>query len=212
MTQHWQPLLTTDVDLTGGDAPTHPARPQPQGFSGPLSYFKRFKMEIDLHHLSGPPVLPHGFSWVAWCPSLIEVHAEALYACFCQEIDALVFASLGDRDGCRRLMTEIARKRGFLPGATWLLACEEGFCGTVQGVREPSGLGAIQNLGILPACRGRGLGGQLLLQALHGFRQSGLARARLEVTAQNDRAVRLYRSLGFRRCKTVYKAVPTPLC
>lgn len=209
MTSHWQPLLTTDVDLSGDNAPLPgPSRPQP--FTGPISYFKRFKMEIDLHHLPGP-VLPRGFTWEAWRPELIEVHAEVLYGCFCDEIDAVVFASLGDRDGCRRLMTEIVRKRGFLPGATWLLAGEEGYCGTVQGVREPSGLGAIQNLGILPAWRGRGLGGQLLLQALHGFRQAGLARARLEVTAQNDRAVRLYRSLGFRRCKTVYKAVSTPL-
>jgi ribosomal protein S18 acetylase RimI-like enzyme len=170
-------------------------------------------MEIDLDRLPcHSPVLPSGFSWVAWCPSLIEAHAEVLYDCFYQEIDAIVFASLGDRDGCRRLMTEIAGKRGFLPGATWLLASREGLCGTVQGIREPSGIGAIQNLGILPGYRGRGLGGQLLLQGLAGFRQTGLVRGRLEVTAQNDRAVRLYRALGFRRAKTVYKAVSTPLC
>jgi ribosomal protein S18 acetylase RimI-like enzyme len=29
----------------------------------------------------------------------------------------------------------------------------------------------------------------------------------LEVTAQNDGAIRLYRRLGFRRTKTIYKAV-----
>src|SRR5260370_782669 len=102
VTPHWQPLLTTAVDFTGTDAPL-PTRPQSQPFAGPVSYFKRFKMQIDLHHLCGP-VPPQGFG------------------------------------------------------------------------------------------------------------QVGLARARLEVTAQNDRAVRLYRSLGFRRCKTVYKAVSTPLC
>jgi ribosomal protein S18 acetylase RimI-like enzyme len=196
-------------------APPGPPGPWPtQVFSGPISYFKRFKMEIDLARLPcHAPVLPAGFSWVPWCPSLIEVHAEVLYDCFCHEVDAIVFASLGDRDGCRRLMTEITRKRGFLPGATWLLASDDGLlCGTVQGIREPSGIGAIQNLGILPDYRGRGLGGQLLLQALAGFRQAGLARGRLEVTAQNDRAVRLYRALGFRRAKTIYKAVSTPLC
>ena len=36
-----------------------------------------------------------------------------------------------------------------------------------------------------------------------------LGRAFLEVTAQNDGAVRLYRRLGFRRRKTLYKAVET---
>ena len=50
----------------------------------------------------------------------------------------------------------------------------------------------------------------LLLQALDGFRSVGLERAGLEVTAQNDGAVRLYQRLGFRRRKTLYKAVDVP--
>src|SRR5262249_9066660 len=83
-------------------------------------------------------------------------------------------------------------------------------CGSVQGLRERSGLGAIQNLGVTPAHRGRGLGSALLLQALHGFARAGLARALLEVTAQNDGALRLYRRHGFRCVKTLYKAVPDP--
>jgi ribosomal protein S18 acetylase RimI-like enzyme len=58
----------------------------------------------------------------------------------------------------------------------------------------------------MPLHRGRGVGKALLLQALHGFRRAGLGRAVLEVTAQNDAAVRLYRSIGFRCRKTVYKA------
>jgi ribosomal protein S18 acetylase RimI-like enzyme len=78
----------------------------------------------------------------------------------------------------------------------------------VQGIRERGGFGSIQNLGILSGWRGRGLGEALLLQALHGFRRIGLARAQLEVTAQNETAIRLYRRLGFRRAKTLYKAVP----
>ena len=44
-------------------------------------------------------------------------------------------------------------------------------------------------------------------QALEGFYQVGLRRAYLEVTAENSGAVRLYRSVGFRRAKTLYKAV-----
>ena len=97
--------------------------------------------------------------------------------------------------------------RLFTAAATWLIAWEGGYCGTVQGVRERNGMGAIQNLGVVAAHRGRGLGSALLLQALHGFRRAGLGRGFLEVTAQNDAAVRLYRRLGFRCRKTVYKAV-----
>jgi GNAT superfamily N-acetyltransferase len=172
-----------------------------------ISYFKRYKMEADLHDLPHP-LLPPGYGCVSFSSALLEAHAEVLFRSFHQEIDAVVFPSLGDPDGCRSLMVEICRKWGFQPGATWLLTGPEGPCGTVQGVRERSGVGAIQNLGIAPSCRGRGLGRGLLLHALHGFRQAGLHRAMLEVTAQNDGAVRLYRRLGFRRRKTLYKAVP----
>ena len=170
-----------------------------------ISYFKRYKMEADLHALP-PPRTPSGYRWLAWQPGLLDAHAEALFACFQQEIDATLFPSLAEANACRSLMTEIVRKPGFHPEATWLLENDAGPCGSIQGIRE-RGLGAIQNIGVLPALRGQGLGEALLLQALHGFRRAGLQRAVLEVTAHNDAAIRLYRRLGFRRAKTIYKAV-----
>jgi ribosomal protein S18 acetylase RimI-like enzyme len=172
-----------------------------------ISYFKRYKMEMDLRELP-PSRLPKGFSFVGWTGDLLEVHADVLFGCFHQEIDAQVFPSLGDRQGSCGLMIEMSRKWGFLPEATWLLMGPTEPCGTVQGMRERKGLGAIQNLGILPGWRGCGLGESLLLQALHGFRHVGIGRAQLEVTAQNDSAIRLYRRLGFRCSKTLYKVVP----
>jgi ribosomal protein S18 acetylase RimI-like enzyme len=172
-----------------------------------ITYFKRFKMEIDLREAPPVPPLPEGFFWVAWDESLVEVHAEVKFASFHGEIDSAVFPSLSDRHGCYYLMNEIRKKPGFLPWATWLVASADGYCGTVQGLRDRLGFGAIQNLGVTPAARGRGLGGALLLQALAGFRKAGLDIAYLEVTAQNEAAVRLYRRLGFRCRKTIYKAV-----
>lgn len=172
-----------------------------------ISYFKRFKMEIELAFLPPVPPLPDGYRWVPWNDSLLEQHAEVKFHCFQDEIDATVFPSLASREGCARLMAEIRKKHGFQPEATWLIAGPDGCCATVQGVRDRIGYGAIQNLGVTPPHRGRGLGSALLLQALHGFWRSGLGRAILEVTAQNDAAVRLYRRFGFRSRKTVYKAV-----
>jgi len=163
-------------------------------------------MEIDLNGL--PPLsLPAGYAFRAWHSSLLDAHAEALYASFFQGIDTQVFPSLGDRTGCRNLLKEILRRPSFEPWATWLLACGEEPVGTIQGIRERSGTGAIQNVGIVWAHRGRGLGSALVLQALHGFRLSGLGTAFLEVTAENDSAVRVYHRLGFRRRRTLYKAV-----
>jgi ribosomal protein S18 acetylase RimI-like enzyme len=209
-----------------------------------LTYFKRYRMEFDLARLDARrDRLPEGYRFVPWHVGLLEAHAVTKYESFRHEIDANVFSCLGEYDGCYRLMTEISRKEGFLPQATWLLAYTEPaetavdadrvamersdfqrtgardpwgtetptagttFCGTVQGIEDRFGYGAIQNLGIVPEHRGRGLGSVLLMKALEGFRRAGLKRAYLEVTAQNEGAVRLYRRLGFVKARTVYKAV-----
>jgi ribosomal protein S18 acetylase RimI-like enzyme len=172
-----------------------------------ITYYKRFRMEIDLVGAVPPFPLPRSFVWVPWQDSLLEQHAEVKYLSFLGGIDAYVFPCLGDRFGCRRLMCEIRRKPGFLPGATWLVACSRGYVGTVQGVADPGPIGAIQNVGVLPTYRGLGLGRALVHRALAGFCQAGLHRAYLEVTAENGPAVQLYRHVGFQKAKTLYKAV-----
>jgi len=176
-------------------------------------YFKRYRMEITLAGRDlVPPRAPAGYRFEPWNPALLEAFAEAKYRSFRSEIDSNVFPCLGEVDGCLRLMREIVRKPGFLPETTWLLTFVRGeklpqFCGTVQGIRDVSGLGAIQNLGIAPEHRNSGLGTILLFYALRGFREAGIGRVYLEVTAQNEGALRLYRRFGFVTVKTVYKAV-----
>lgn len=178
-----------------------------------LTYFKRYRMEIDLtgRDLTGP-ALPGGYRLVAWDRSLVDIHAEVKHLSFRDEIDANVFPCFAELAGCQRLMNDITRKNGFLPDATWLAVYvgPEGrlheACGTVQGIRDRSGMGSIQNLGIMPAHRNRNLGTVLLMRALAGFQQAGLAQAFLEVTADNRGAIRLYRRLGFGVVKTVFKA------
>lgn len=179
-----------------------------------LTYFKRFRMEIDLvgRDFSGHQPSP-GYSLVPWDDELVAVHAETKYQSFRAEIDANVFSCLGDLGGCQRLMYDISHKEGFLPQATWLVAWHGEsrfpveYCGTIQGVRDFTGLGAVQNLGVTPEHRGHGLGEVLMYKCLEGFQRAGLRRAFLEVTAQNDGAIRLYGRIGFRKARTVYKAV-----
>jgi ribosomal protein S18 acetylase RimI-like enzyme len=179
-----------------------------------VTYFKRYRMQIRLRpELFQPPILPAGYRLVPWNRDLLYLHADTKYRSFCSEIDAHVFPCLGDQAGCHRLMEEIAEKHGFLPGATWLAVrstdADEPVisCGTVQGIADDRLHGGIQNLGVTPEHRGLGLGRALLLRALEGFWRAGLQWGSLEVTAQNAMAVSLYRKLGFRRVKTVYKAV-----
>ena len=176
-----------------------------------LTYFKRYRMEIDL---AGRdlclPALPSGYRLLGWNSSLLEVHAQVKYLSFRDEIDANVFPCFTELEGCRRLMKEIAQKPGFLPETTWLAVYANGeqpeYCGTIQGVRDRTGMGAVQNVGILPRHRGRGLGTAILFRALDGFRSAGIHRIHLEVTADNQGAIRLYHRLGFNTVKTVFKA------
>ena len=172
-----------------------------------ITYHKRFRMEIDLDGSLPPPTLPAPYRWVGWDESLLELHAEVKFRSFVDTLDASVFPCLGERPGCQRLMREIRRKPGFLAVSTWLIAGPSGYCGTVQGVMDRGPIGAIQNLGVIPEARGLGLGRALVRQALEGFYQAGLRQAYLEVTAENSAAVQLYRAVGFRRAKTLYKAV-----
>jgi ribosomal protein S18 acetylase RimI-like enzyme len=172
------------------------------------TYFKRYRMELFLRDLPPVPPIPVGFDFVPWTTSLLDLHAEVKFESFRDEIDTFVFPNLGHPSGCRELMWNIATQANFVPESTLLLVGPFGACGTVQGIRD-RWFGAIQNLGIVPEQRGKGLGKLLLLKSLHGFVRAGLSRAYLEVTARNEAAVRLYRRLGFRSTRTIYKPVHT---
>jgi ribosomal protein S18 acetylase RimI-like enzyme len=198
-----------------------------------LAYYKRYRMEIDLsgRDLMPTPVASH-YCFLPWNESLLDAFARAKFLSFRDELDTAVFPCLAEFEGCRRLMKEIAEKPGFLPEASWLVVrsavlggakgdspifaetkigtvpagSRPEYCGTVQGVQDRRGVGAIQNLGVVGKHRRCGLGMNLLLRALAGFHQCGIRRVYLEVTAQNNSAIRLYRRAGFTTVKVVYKA------
>jgi ribosomal protein S18 acetylase RimI-like enzyme len=172
-----------------------------------LTYFKRFRMELDLSRPTARSHLPDGYGWLAWHDSLIDAHADVLYRSFRDELDSRIFQSFTSLTGCRELMRAIRMRDGFLPGATWLITSGDILVGTIQGVAEAGRWGAIQNVGVAPTCRGFGFGEALLLRAIVGFRSSGLTRVYLEVTARNEAALALYRKHGFRCTRTLYKGV-----
>jgi len=169
-------------------------------------------MDFDLVHRSiADTPLPTDFEMIPFSSELVGEHAVAKYESFRNEMDVNVFPCLGRRDGCLRLMREISSRNNFVPGATWLCryrARDGGSpvpVGTIQGL-EVDGWGAIQNLGIAPSYRGRGLGSSLLHHATKGFRNIGLKRMHLEVTTDNTAAIRLYERVGFKKAEVVYKA------
>ncbi len=173
------------------------------------TYFKRFRMEIELRDAPEASELPAGFTWLPWKEELLETHARVKWLSFQRQLDTTIFPKLAGLDGCIELMQAIREKPGFCPEATWLVVRGDRFCGTIQGLQGPDGIGAIQNLGVVPQYRGRGLGKSLLLKAVQGFYAVGLRRVFLEVTARNLRAIRLYHEVGFSIKKTIFREVPT---
>ena len=151
-----------------------------------------------------------------WKRRLVAAHAEAKFRSFRDELDANVFPCLGDANGCLKLMNDISGRSNFVPEATWLVAHSDPQreylvnCGTVQGIMDGPHLGLIQNIGIVKSYRGLGLGSLIVMKSLEGFQKVGAKIVSLEVTVQNDSAVRLYERLGFKTQKILYKTVDVP--
>jgi ribosomal protein S18 acetylase RimI-like enzyme len=78
-----------------------------------------------------------------------------------------------------------------------------GFC----AVRPRKESGEIGPIGIVPNHRKRGLGRLLLTITLNGMIEEGIKTAFLEVSLENTRALKLYKSLGFKQLhSTIYHA------
>lgn len=179
-----------------------------------IVHLKRYRMVYDLSQgLPALGSLPAGYRQLGWQPRLLEWHAAVKCASFERELDALVFVSLSTAAGCLQLMRDIAQQSNFVPEATWLLVFESPGIkpplpvATIQGMRDAEGLGSIQNVGVVPGHRGRGLGTHLLGLALQGFLQTGHTLVSLEVTSKNLSAIRLYERIGFRADRVVYRSV-----
>jgi GNAT superfamily N-acetyltransferase len=165
---------------------------------------KRFRMERPLAGALPSATLDRGFRLVPWHDRWLEAHARVMHRSFAGDFDSRVFPCFRTLDGCLELISAMRGLPGFCPEATWLVAAPEGFVGSTQGLLTGHRFGTIQNIGLAPAYRGRGLGSALLAAALGGFRRSGATRAALEVTATNEAALALYRKFGFRTLRPLY--------
>ena len=182
-------------------------------------YYKRFRMELDLRRWVAPATVSSGIHYRLhpWSPRLLAAHGEVKYQSFRDELDAVIFPCLGQLNSCVRLVREISDRQGFVPEATWLAEYvgagpkRTEFCGTIQAIRISRSKANLQNIGVTPHHRGRGVAKALIAAACTGLQQVGVTRVSLEVTADNQLAISLYRRLGFRSVKTLYKAVEPEL-
>lgn len=186
-----------------------------------IGTFTRYRMQISLDSWKCPLIqLPIGFEMAPWSTNLIHKHSEAIFRSFKDSIDAKYFVTFTQQSRCEDFMRYLVNNSGFLPSATWLLREKTGsgaarllhlpgsykLVGTIQGLINQDFIGAIQNVGILPEYRGRGLSKLLLYYCLWGYQQAGLKIAQLEVTQTNDVAINLYKKIGFHVTEVIEKA------
>ena len=94
------------------------------------------------------------------------------------------------------------------PAAYFIAAVENGAVLGYAGMHTVLGESYVDNIAVLPAHRGRGIG-RALTAALVGHARAGGAYMTLEVRASNVPAVSLYASLGFEKAgvrRDFYKA------
>lgn len=176
---------------------------------GPWPTFKRYLMERPTQGLPDRTIqLP--FHLRQYQPEDLFDHAEVLAQSFADSDDRMLFPVLGSKDGCLDLMSEIVRRWDFVPEATWLASDASGPVGTVQGLKSGS-TGMIQNVGVIPQARCKGLGKILLTSVIRGYAAAGIETVQLEVTANNVPAVNLYEAMGFKLSKVLFKPAATIL-
>lgn len=173
------------------------------------TYLKRYRMELDFNPTDYPtePNLPENYTWQEWSWKIQEAHAEVLFDSFHHELDCKIFRSFHTPGGCSSLMRDLCQRAEFVPQATWLISNSEGACGTIQAVLQKGKTLAIQNVGVVPLHRGKGLGKALLQKLMSSLTRYNLNKITLEVTSENLLAINLYRGLGFRKTKIIYKEI-----
>lgn len=89
-------------------------------------------------------------------------------------------------------------------GGFWLILNEKEVVGTVglKVIDFINGIGEIKRLFLLPEYQGHGFGKMLLLNAINVAKENGLTYLRLYTTLKSQKALSLYRSVGFYEIKS----------
>jgi mycothiol synthase len=161
---------------------------------------ERFAYVLEHPGISLPAVeLPSGYVFEAVRAAGQGMNDEAL-AAFCAVLNAS-FAGQPQHVGTtpEGLVRDAGGPYGLEDGL-WLLLAGGQPVATVRVERDAeAGAAAIDNVAVLPAYRGQGLGSLLIRQALRVARGHDLHPVYLAVSATNEAAIRLYAGQGFRK-------------
>ncbi|WP_432666494.1 GNAT family N-acetyltransferase [Wukongibacter baidiensis] len=97
------------------------------------------------------------------------------------------------------ILPEEEEKRGM---TIYLAEKDEQIIGKVH-IQLTSGIGGIYGLGVLPEYRGKGFGRAILIMAIEKLREAKAREIMLQVAAENNNALGLYKSCGFVETSTM---------
>lgn len=146
------------------------------------------------------PSLPGGFVCQPVQPS-----DDKAIASFCDLINRNFAHLAGHVDSSIDDIKELLTDPIYLPGGIMLLVDENRPVGTLALSIESTtpDTAFIEMLSLLPEYRGHGLGRELLREGIRFSRANGYTATELSVNAENDTAVRLYISEGFKQIQVM---------
>ncbi|HXK58527.1 MAG TPA: GNAT family N-acetyltransferase [Acidobacteriota bacterium] len=178
-----------------------------QGFDALLRYFMKLELD-DAKVAEESRALSPDFRIVSWQRGYFLPAAEAIYDSYIDSPDRAMCHDYQSREGCIRFLRNLIENPGcgnFSPETSSIGLDAEG---RVSGVLVTSiisdGTGMIPQISIRREAQGKGLGTALLTRYFKAARERGLQRISLSVSAQNERAHRLYSRLGFTELKEFY--------
>src|SRR5271156_2743673 len=170
-----------------------------QGFSRHPRVFMNF--EIDKHPVTAPP-LPPQFEIRPWAEQEYQSAAALITAAYRGHVDSEINDQYRTLSGSLRFLNNIVRFPGcgtFDPQASFVV--HERRTRTLMGLILCSlvrpDVGHITQVCVLPEHRSAGLGEALLAASTRNLRGRGIRFISLTVTEANDRAIALYKRIGF---------------
>lgn len=174
----------------------------PHGNSGALAFLKAlgfrydhstFRFRLGPDRIAELPTLPSGLSLATYRVEDLEPYIELINSAFEDHPTPLRVT--------REQVEHVHAKVTFDPAAIAIVRNPDGqmvgFCTTGIDRGTDPAVGSINLVGVLQPYRGRGLGRYLLIWGIERLQSLGLETIELSVDADNERAVELYRSVGF---------------
>lgn len=172
-----------------------------QGFSRHPRVFMNF--EIGKHPRTSPPIMPSQFEIRPWSEQEYQAAAALITAAYRGHVDSEINDQYRSLTGSLRFLNNIVRFPGcgtFDPRASFVVLERRThtLIGLILCSQVRPDVGHITQVCVLPEHRSAGLGAAMLAASTRNLRDRGFHFISLTVTEANDRAIALYKRIGFK--------------